>query len=298
MSPRCAHRAARTRSVLHKQPLRSTARARSGLSHSPLPPATLSLFDADCLVNELWHAPAVVVLFEADLLEPDGPTPHPARVAETYHLSSFYNDSQHLAVPTRWTIHLGSSGEMKSEDRVWSEQRNFLKKMGHITTRGHLTSSILEKDGIASFPIGCPSQFLNVNPLLGHTIYNKTQALIARDITSVAFAVTLPPSSSPHWETMSSYLLSLVQLNNRSRVIVQTVDDFRTVKSYGFPFWRIAYYITMPSWLEGLKAFDAVIGCRIHGGMMAVAAELPSMVITIDSRVCVPPSFPLFGPGG
>ena len=87
---------------------------------------------------------------------------------------------------------------------------------------------------------------------------------------------------------MSPYLLKLVQLNNRSRVIVQTVDDFQTVKKFGLPFWRATYYVTMPAWREGLSAFDAVIGCRIHGGMIAVAAELPAVVITIDTRVCAP----------
>jgi Polysaccharide pyruvyl transferase len=265
------------RSPYFRQPIPSHTRA-----------ATQTLFDTGCLVTALWENPATVILFEADLLEPEGPSPQKARVSETYHLGDFFDSSQKLGHTVRWTIHLGSSGEMTLADHVWVEQRTLLKKFAHITTRGQLTTTVLEKDNIASFPIGCPSQFLNLNPLLGHTIYNKTTALIARDLTTVAFAVTLPPSSSPHFEPMSSYLLSLVQLNNRSRVIVQTVDDFHTVKSYGFPFWRVAYYVTMESWREGLKAFDAVIGCRIHGGMIAVAAELPSLVITIDSRVCVP----------
>ena len=93
----------------------------------------------------LWEAPGVVVLFEADLLEPEGPSPAATRVSETFHLEKFYNSSQHLGRPARWTIHLGSSGEMTLANRVLEAQRNFLKKMTHITTRGHLTTAVLEK---------------------------------------------------------------------------------------------------------------------------------------------------------
>jgi hypothetical protein len=41
----------------------------------------------------------------------------------------------------------------------------------------------------------------------------------------------------------------------------------------------------MSTWLASLLTFDAVIGCRIHGSMMGVAAELPTLVIPIDNRV-------------
>lgn len=249
--------------------------------------AASTLFAANCLVP-LKSGPSAALVFEADMLQPDTVMLQSdmAEVAAAIVSSlSLYRLVFQQTGQIPWLLHLGSGGGMNKESRVVAEQRSFLERMAYITTRGLVTTTVLNRDGIASLPVGCPSLFLNHRPDVGLTMLKKTGLLVARELSSVAFAINLPASYQPDAPAISAYLVGLLDLNNRSRIVAQTMDDFETAKRLSVPFGRILYFITPASWFDGMKAFDAVIGCRIHGGMMGVASELPTVVITIDSRV-------------
>jgi len=246
--------------------------------------AALSLFEEACLVRSLWEGGSVILDFEADILQTETRS---SRVREqwTNETLAFYGESQRHGPSWKWLMHLGSSGAITHTSHAAAEQLKLLGKMDFVTTRGYITTTVLQNDGIDSFPIGCPSMFLNLRKDLGSIIHDKTVTLTNRSPTGIALAISLPPPDGHDAIMLSHYLVNLLQFNSRSRIIAQTLDDFKNAKQYGVPFQRVLFFTTMSTWLASLLTFDAVIGCRIHGSMMGVAAELPTLVIPIDNRV-------------
>jgi hypothetical protein len=186
-------------------------------------------------------------------------------------------------------------------------------KASLVTVRGPFSQTCCEALGLQDTALmGCPSAFLNRDPVLGQ----KLEAALKRGLSSpprlaVNAAAPFEVSSHPakreierllfRWmqETRGLYIqqsggISVMKaaLGGWHEVTPQAVLSLATILSPDQPLPeflscladRGRFYLSAPEWINALRHQDLVIGTRLHGAMAGLAAGIPGVIITHDSR--------------
>ena len=177
----------------------------------------------------------------------------------------------------------------------------------NIAVRGPYTQSQLQHFGHAArgTVIGCPSNYINPDPVLGETIVRWRAE---HGITRIAVPAGL--HLWPALKAIEQHLVSLVEDCGGLYVAQSEIDMIRlardeagavapdvleSIRAYihpdlntaDFVRWMRRYattFIDAPSWSDAMRKFDFVVGPRFHGVMLAIQAGVPGGVIAHDSR--------------
>jgi hypothetical protein len=174
-------------------------------------------------------------------------------------------------------------------------QKRITEYGGFVGLRGKCSESVLRRAGYTVFEtLGCPSLFINTNPGLGHILQTRFDALRLKAPTlkanknNLKVAVALP---NDYDEIVVPFLAKILtffpesilvsQGTNDDHLLSRACDDLRLKK----PVRESFIYYDPLEWRRKLSQVDLVVSARIHGGMIAIAAETPTVVIPIDMRV-------------
>lgn len=190
-------------------------------------------------------------------------------------------------------------------------------KAGLLSVRDQLTAKVLRGMGIDNICItGCPSNFINTRPDLGKAIARKAELLAQQGLPWAQTRVAISEMSGGHkvsgsvlrrmFEVMNSApsfyivqspeLLPLVYGESTNIPNVYTAnsglsiqDCMNRLKSTALAFSNVE------AWLDFSRTCDLSFGMRIHGTMVPLQAEVPSLMIGHDSRtlglaheMCIP----------
>jgi len=164
---------------------------------------------------------------------------------------------------------------------------------GFVGLRGECAYSLVKKYGYTGFyKLGCPSLFINTHKNLGKKLEVKYNSLVAavkaKDAQKLRIAVAMPDR---YTKKVVPFLTKiLVEFPNSILVHQQTNGD--SILEHACKQMNI----TKPSrpsymfydaldWRQFSASMDLVISARIHGSMIAIAAETPAMLIPVDMRV-------------
>lgn len=154
----------------------------------------------------------------------------------------------------------------------------FDEKCKFIGVRGEFTKRVFINYGIDGNKIivtGCPSIFLNKNPRLGKILEEKYKYYNKKG----QYCYYLPGNN----KKCNDELLKNFQKNkDNSKIILQSqiaLTNDQNLSKY------VHHFSYIPDWYKFLKTFDYCISPRIHGGLMAIMAEIPTTFIAIDGRV-------------
>ncbi|KAI3432829.1 hypothetical protein D9Q98_010413 [Chlorella vulgaris] len=190
--------------------------------------------------------------------------------------------------------------KLASQVSLHPEQQHFMQQIdstgGFTTVRGDFTAAVLTANKLqSSYPLGCPSLFLNHNMQLGAVLRQKWDALLAARSTSLRVAVNLPNIGGDKpfpVELIQLVTERLLKAFPNSVVIMQTPGDEHELtgmhERHGLFLQpsRVRFYYDVDSWVEGLKSCcDLVFGFRIHCTMTGVAAEVPGVLLAPDLRM-------------
>jgi hypothetical protein len=169
------------------------------------------------------------------------------------------------------------------------------KHGGFVGLRGKCSESVLRRAGYTVFEtLGCPSLFINLNPGLGHTLQTKFDFLQLKAPTLNAganhlkVAVAMPQDYDG---IVVPFLAKILAFFPQSILISQNTNDDHLLSlachhlGLEKPNRKSFIYYDALEWRRKLSQVDLVVSARIHGGMIAIAAETPTVVIPIDMRV-------------
>jgi polysaccharide pyruvyl transferase WcaK-like protein len=179
------------------------------------------------------------------------------------------------------------------------------KKTLYLCVRGEFSKQVCEHYGVNNVKVmGCPSLFTNQNRSMAKTIRAKWDGEIQKLAIHAA-------SIKAHVRTVERFLFSRLLVHPGSSYILQrpvelmkmtrgehSQDDqayleklnqflcpdlsfssfSSVVRAYGY----IPY--SVDSWIFQLKSHSHSLGTRIHGAMMSLAAEIPTICVTHDTR--------------
>jgi hypothetical protein len=170
-----------------------------------------------------------------------------------------------------------------------------------ISARGEVTSRACELRGIdACVPNGCPSLTISRDPRLGRRTASRWAALRTSldQKKKLKIIVTLPtvPAQKeaknlpPKILFLLEVLLRKIAPKHDCVVVLQTAAD-ASVMHNARRWWpreldrtRSAFFTDVDEWRSFVAGFDLVIGARIHGTMMGVAAGVPAFLVATDLR--------------
>lgn len=183
------------------------------------------------------------------------------------------------------------------------------KQRPNILTRGAFTTQVLERIGIPSAVLGCPSLFLNRDPQLGQSI----RARWTKRTAEPRICVIAGLHNYGHLAEVDRALTELVlesrtglpwvlqegpELIRCTRGETLSHGDMRSLAVAGRHFAPhlpetafvellrdkgVAFFGLDP-WIDHMKRFDIVVGPRFHGVMAGIAAGTPSVLVAHDSR--------------
>ena len=175
----------------------------------------------------------------------------------------------------------------------------------NLGVRGQFTMEVLRRHGLAEHAelTGCPSLFISPAPSLGRAIEANLReprrvAVVAgheewRHLAKIEASLGRLVS-----ETGGAYIgqhgLGMMKLT-RGEARDLAEEDLEALGNYICPRMGLAEFIRwsrahgtvffdVPEWMNYYKAFDFVIGTRIHGTMLALQAGVPALCIAHDSR--------------
>ncbi|PPQ15100.1 hypothetical protein CV770_33395 [Bradyrhizobium sp. AC87j1] len=195
-----------------------------------------------------------------------------------------------------------------------------------IFVRGDYTADVCAQYGVKNVEIiGCPSIFINPDPMLG----TRVEAVVGRPLTRLyaAGATFFPYSGDTSvverllFEVVtqrpgSTYLVQdpapLIQFmadeqaeidENEPRLIA-ALDALRGSHDRAWAATGLRrcgrFFLSIDEWLAHAERHDYAVSTRIHGAVLALMAGVPSMVIGHDARVrelaatlkipCAPPA--------
>jgi hypothetical protein len=176
----------------------------------------------------------------------------------------------------------------------------------NILSRGETSSEALNTLGIPSTPFGCPSMFINQDPLLGKSIAGRA---------GEALSTVVVLAGHSFWKDVSGIEQRLVKDSVfegtlRSWVVQSDAaflrlargrgelspEDLESLRSYLLPGQShevvsrfVKKYARAPfaarSLMDEMSSADFSIGCRFHGVMASIQAGTPGLVIIRDSRM-------------
>ena len=175
----------------------------------------------------------------------------------------------------------------------------------NLGVRGQFTLELLHRHGLGEHAdiIGCPSLFINPEPSLGRTIAANLReprriAVVAGHEEWHHLAKIEASLGCLISQTGGSYIgqhgLKMMKLT-RGEARDLAEEDLEALGNYVCPDMSLAEFIRwsrvhgkiffdVSEWMDYYKAFDFVIGTRIHGTMLALQAGVPALCIAHDSR--------------
>lgn len=122
---------------------------------------------------------------------------------------------------------------------------------------------------------GSPALFLSKNLYLGKVLkekYLRLHGLIGDRYLRVAVTVDM------FWKNQNLFPRIGAEYPN-SIFYAQTEQDMTLMKAFGIPLNRTRFFSDPDEWVESLREMDLSFGPRMHGHMLAIAAEVPVVVI-------------------
>ncbi len=208
---------------------------------------------------------------------------------------------------------VGLGAQSESEDEIPALKDGtvqFLRQVGRRTpfigVRGAFSKRVCEQYGVRNVRVmGCPSLFTNADRRLGQAVASRWKRPIAKlaihaaCIKGQARQAERALFARLYEQPGSSYIIQRpVELMKVCRGESLTESDERYVdKSHGFlapdlsrsrfvdtlrAFGTVPY--SVDSWIYALGGHSHSVGTRIHGAMMSLAAGLPTVCITHDTR--------------
>ncbi|SAI05686.1 polysaccharide pyruvyl transferase CsaB [Bordetella ansorpii] len=244
-----------------------------------------------------------LIVAEANLVNPGIDYGAPAKFIETVDLPTF-------------CLGIGAqAGTMGDKITIPAGTLDYLhavsKRSAGFGVRGAYTKSIIDELGVSGAQVlGCPSFFINPSRTLWQDVARK---IGAEDFSSIALMEGIYPTGHPHAEKVSELerrLFDLVRFRN-SDYITQAhptimafamgdghmVEDStlfhlrkRLAPGMRIPEFRellaarSRVHVRIDHWIRDVRRYQAVIGTRIHGTIMALQAERPAAMISHDSR--------------
>ncbi len=201
------------------------------------------------------------------------------------------------------------SAELKLGPNTIRLAKVIAEKSVSISVRDEFTHTILNKIGITNVvQTGCPSNFINLNPALGHEVIKKATGLIETAQSWADLRTHFSEFSGGH-KASGSVLKKILGLLNRSPsfYVIQSpvLFPFLLKETKMIPKGYIAnkpesienigqlerllkskllHFSSIDAWLDFARTCDLSLGMRIHGNMIPLQAGVPSMVIGHDSR--------------
>lgn len=183
--------------------------------------------------------------------------------------------------------------------------REVSKRTPYLCVRGEFTKKVCEYYGVTNvISLGCPSVFINKETSLGVVLENKFN----KPIESLSVHAACRKESLKGVERDLTKQLGLyggkyiiqrppefIKLMNSENLSVEDVGALDVYREFFFPGYthsqmhmffkkKGAYYLDISTWINSLRACSHGIGTRIHGTMLTLAAEVPSICITHDTR--------------
>ncbi len=181
----------------------------------------------------------------------------------------------------------------------------FAERCETIFVRGAHTGAFLERQGVHNFePLGCPSNFLTPNPLLGRIIGRLTRRVVAEGPERIAFAPTLYPHNQKLetalrarmgealWQIICQEPVEAAALarGTRNAALAEWEARDAGLLSAAAPEERAALRrmlvapLSIDAWIESYRRADLVVGTRIHGVSLGWQAGRPSVLVGHDLR--------------
>ena len=164
------------------------------------------------------------------------------------------------------------------------------KRAPGFAVRGRVTkASCLAKGLVKPRALGCPSLFLNHDPLLGQAVAEKFAKVASIPASDLKLAVTLPASGklSGNYLSMNFYNNTVKLVAERvlarfpnSFIVIQTLFDYKSVDAmctrHGvcLPAYRVRFYYDPDTWVAALRTADLVVGYRCACAQRAVRMPL------------------------
>lgn len=203
------------------------------------------------------------------------------------------------------------SNSKASQKALSGDELRFLQTVADqselIGVRGNQTCELLHAAGIRNaITIGCPSYFLNdSNPFEFPPVANPPQ----RIAVNTSRTRTVDPETDRRKSAVERSLYQMVRDKPAHQFYAQTeeteirraymddtqIDDGTSADQNSFEQFtasRIEQFsstscracLHIRQWITELKTCDFVVGTRLHGCLAGIAARVPTVLITIDSR--------------
>ncbi|MBM2765939.1 polysaccharide pyruvyl transferase family protein [Burkholderia anthina] len=244
-----------------------------------------------------------LIVAEANLVNPAINYGAPAKFIETVDLPTFCLGigAQSSAIGEKITIPEGTINYLKA----------ISKRSSGFGVRGLYTKSIIDGLGVSGAKVlGCPSFFINPTQTLWQDISEKVSF---EDWGRLGVMEGIYPLGHPHSDQVSQLerqLFDLVRFRNGDYIAQahptiiafalgqgNLVDDstlsflrkrlapgMRLAEFRELLITRSRVHVRIDHWIRDVRRYQAVIGTRIHGTIMALQAERPAAMISHDSR--------------
>ena len=158
---------------------------------------------------------------------------------------------------------------------------------GEIACRGNYTKEVLDR--VASNTaqvIGCPSLYQNGRNLKITKSNKLNKIAINGNFPLNSFVFEKFPGSVYFDQDMWLRYTYNLSHNNNLQYLAEMISQRGRTATESFLYDRIKIFYDVPEWRRYLtdNKFDLSIGSRIHGNIISLLANIPSVVFTIDSR--------------
>lgn len=196
--------------------------------------------------------------------------------------------------PTTPFLIFGIGVKGQTHNKLGNASTNFVREIndrletagGLATTRGSIAYNLSRSSGLTSDrfrPLCGPSLLLNVQPNLGKILETKFRDVEKRaergDRLRVGVAV--------HGQSRGPVHVLVDDMLEREYEVFQFSQDVASVEKFShiYPHVESHIFFDVETWVRTLAdKVDFYIGERIHGSMAAVAAEVPTITVTVDAR--------------
>ncbi|WP_419760500.1 polysaccharide pyruvyl transferase family protein [Acidisoma sp.] len=171
--------------------------------------------------------------------------------------------------------------------------------------RGQSAARYLSSVGIDNFRIiGCPSNFINLDPNLGRDTLHSRPAVgdvaVHLELMDVAHQAPVIEKFKELEGTVASTKmfvqspLDYIELARKTRNESFSERDKETLRlGFGwdgtqtpleFARQKIRAYFSLEHWLDEMRLYDFSVGMRLHGNIVAIQGRVPGLVVVHDER--------------
>lgn len=187
-------------------------------------------------------------------------------------MTELYRYSLRFSVPVL-AIGIGTPGFKVSLSRL--EEHIFKAQTPLIIVRDRATADMLYSYGVQSFVMPCPSLISPIMPSYPSQI--NSLAIIWQFVESNQ-ACTIGKG-----EALSALCNELRKTGYEVSIVVHYVEELQLV--HGLNLECDVYYSYEPrAYLDLLRQFDAVVGLRLHGCLLALSLGRPAVLVPHDER--------------